>query len=137
MTPELSLRTELNQTVPDYISILRRLREIWGTVLTDEKLNPYYDKTEEIAVMFDYGYPIRLCTPEGSVPIIGSGFSHPFEFYMKGLAEAFDVQIITPQRDDVETRKRSEVEYQCGYSGPLVAIKEKDSASPQERISQG
>jgi len=117
---------------PEYKEVLNKIRGLYteaGGELRhkpeDYGLNKYHKSKKGLEVIFDYGVPEQLYTPDGSLTILGSHAIGDTKKFWSELNKAYDVEIIKPQRDDAEVRKRSEFEYQTSYSGPLIRIKEK------------
>lgn len=118
---------------PDHKKLLDRIRELYvesgGKPLYQPEewgLNEFYkSRTGGIEVSFDHGVPEDMYTPEGSYTILGSNAAGDTKKFWKLFNQAFDVEVLTPQRNDVEVRARSEFEYQYGSSGPYVRITER------------
>jgi len=116
----------------EHKEVLNKLRELYvesgGRPLyipEDWGLNEYGKSKEGLEIDFDYGVPGRLYTEEGYYMILGSNSVGNTDYFWKLLNEAFNVEILIPKRDDVETRKRSELEFQLNSSGPYVRITSK------------
>ena len=119
----------MKSIIPEHKEILDKLRELYvesgGKPLykpEDWGLNEYGKSTEGLEIDFDYGVPGRLYTKEGYYMILGSSVVGNTDKFWELLNEVFNVEILIPKRDDVETRKRSELEYQLSPSGPYIRI---------------
>lgn len=124
---------------PEHKAILDTVRSVWtehGARVWEtpeshggvDKYRPSNDGTLQIS--FDYGTPQRLETSDGSYTILGShvssgDMSAAFEDLKGKLGQNYDLEIAKPQRDDGETRRRSELEFQLQYSGPWIRLKPK------------
>ena len=124
------------EIIPDRKKLLDKIRELYvesgGKPLSEPeyfRLNELYkSKTGGIEIDFDYGVPQNMYTPEGSYTIntiLGNNEVEDRKKFWELFNQAFDVEVLTPQRDDAEVRARSESEYQPNYSGPYVRIKER------------
>ena len=122
----------MKSIIPEHKKILDKLRELYvesgGKPLNkpeDWGLNECGKSTKGLEIDFDYGVPGRLYTEEGYYMILGSSVVGDTDKFWELLNEAFNVEILKPNRDDVETRKRSELEFQLSPSGPYVRITSK------------
>lgn len=118
---------------PDHKKLLDKIRELYvesgGKPFNkpeDWGLNKFYkSQTKEIEIDFDYGVPHNMYTSEGSYKILGSNIVGDTKKFWELFIQAFNVEVLTPQRNDAEVRARSELEFQCNPSGPYVRITER------------
>jgi hypothetical protein len=123
---EMKMKEEVK---PEHKKYIDRIRELWGQSGNGSSkigydLNPYYHRASEsgaVQLLFDYGFPVRLCFAEGSYTAIGSGVVVDTDAFWRLLNNAYTVHVVEPQRDD---SKVDRLTYQCGYSGPLVALEQ-------------
>jgi hypothetical protein len=122
------------QIRPEHKRYIERIRELWGQSggvrfydWRGYDLNPHGQKATEAGVvelLFDYGVPVYLCFAEGCYSPIASYTIADTEKFWRLLNEAYAVHIITPTRDHSKT---SPLDFQLQYSGPLVALVEKEA----------
>lgn len=118
---------------PEHKPILSRIRELFvksgGVPLYQPEhfgLNTTSrSRTGGLEVQFDYGVPSRLFTSDGYYVILGSNTVEDVKAFWDLFTRAFQVEILEPQRDDAEVRKRDEFEYLTSQSGPYVRIAER------------
>lgn len=120
---------ERKEIKPEHKKILNKIRELYiqsgGKPLYEPEdfgLNAFYKSGEGMEIDFDYGVPHSLRTPDGSYTILGSNVVGDTKKFWDLLNEAFEVEIITPKRNDA---KISELEFQLQYSGPVIRIRER------------
>lgn len=112
---------------PEHKEILDKIRELYikagGKPFYEPEdwgLNKYEKSIEGIEVIFDYGVPSRMITPDGYYMILGGCVCGDSEKFWELFTEEFEIVILKQKRDDGKTHY---MEYQCSYSGPLVRIK--------------
>lgn len=76
----------------------------------------------KIELVFDYGLPKRLITPEGSYQITGDMRRPDIKLLGTFLNDVFLMEELVPVRDDEETKSTRYLSYELDYSGPLIAI---------------
>lgn len=113
---------------PDHKGLLDTIRELYvesgGKLLykpEDWGLNEVHKSTEGIEVDFDYGVPHNMYTPEGSYVILGSNTVGDKKKFWELFNQAFNVEVLIPQRNDAEVRTTC-LKFQCRLSGPYVRI---------------
>ena len=116
----------MNDVLPEHRPILDKIRELWQQSGGEcahhydaHGLNTYYPSKDGIVLIFDYGCPYRLAVPEGYYVPTGGGMVGDTKKFWQLFCEAFDTDIIKPQRNDNEV---SRLEFQCAPSGPMVKI---------------
>lgn len=120
------------QINPEHKGVLDKLRVLYtesGAKLYETPedhggADPKERKTEgdTIELSFDYGVPHRLHTSEGGYLVMGNHTAGDTNKFWQKLNEEFDVEVVKPQRNDAETLRRSELEFQLQVSGPVVRL---------------
>lgn len=125
----------MEEIKPEHKPLLDKVRNLYiesgGKPLHKSEefgLNQFFkSKNGKIEIDFDYGVPCHMYTPQGSYTILGSNIVGDTKKFWELLTQAFNVEILTPQRNDAIVRARSELEYQCCVSGPVIAITERSN----------
>lgn len=121
---------KIKEMNPEHKRIIYRIRELYiqsgGKPLNKPEaygLNETVKSGDGIEIDFDYGVPRRMYTPDGYYMILGGSLVGDRDKFWKLLNQEFDVEIVSPKRDDKKTK---EFDLQTQVSGPVVRINEKN-----------
>ncbi len=112
--------------IPEHKVILDKIRELWiesgGRPISSPEvwgLNNTDKSDKGIEILFDYGCPHFMYTPDGFYTIIGGGFIANTDKFWELFTKEFKIEAVTPARDE---NKISVDEYVNNFSGPVVRI---------------